>query len=84
MSEEVVVHIDIEYKDYMDIAFSPDEEWVVLSSKSLITICNNIIYWRSISYSTSSHERISGLERLTSKHTTIRTVSLALAESHRF
>jgi len=26
MSEEVVVHMNIEYKDYMDIAFSPDEE----------------------------------------------------------
>jgi len=44
MSEEVVAYMDIKYKDYIDIAFSPDEEWVVLLSKSLITICNNIIY----------------------------------------
>jgi len=75
---------DIEYKDYMDIAFSPDEERVVFSYKSLVTICNNLMHRRSTSYSTSSRERMSGLGRSTSKHATIRTASLASAGPRRF
>jgi len=43
---EVVARADIKYKDDMKIAFSPDEDQVVLLSKSLITIC--IIFIQSL------------------------------------
>jgi len=35
---EVVAHIDVEYEDDMDIAFSPDDNQAAFLSKSLITI----------------------------------------------
>jgi len=39
-TSKVIAHTDIEYKDDMEIAFSPDEEQVAFLSKSLITICD--------------------------------------------
>ena len=37
---EVVAHTDIEYKDRIDIAFSPDNNQAAFWSKSLLTICD--------------------------------------------
>jgi len=76
--------MDIEYKDYIDISFSPDKEQIVLLSKSFVTICNNIMHQRSTSYLTSSCERMFGLERSAFKHATIRTANLVSAGSRRF
>jgi len=37
---DIVVRTDIEYKDGMEIAFSPDEDQVAFLSNSLITVCD--------------------------------------------
>jgi len=39
---EVVVHIDVEYEDGIEIAFSPDDNQAAILSRSLITICDTM------------------------------------------
>jgi len=36
----VLARTDVEYKDHMDITFSPDDNQTAFSSKSLVTICD--------------------------------------------
>jgi len=47
---EVVAHIDVEYEDGMDIAFSPNDNQAAILSKSLITICDTMHPEKRVSF----------------------------------
>jgi len=47
---EVVAHIDVEYEDGLEIAFSPDDNQVAILSRSLITICDTMHPEKRVSF----------------------------------
>jgi len=47
---EVIAHIDVEYEDGMEIAFSPDDNQVAILSRSLITICDTMHPEKRVSF----------------------------------
>jgi len=47
---EVVAHIDVEYEDGMKIAFSPDDNYAAILSRSLITICDTMHPEKRVSF----------------------------------
>ena len=47
---QVVAHIDVEYEDGMEIAFSPDDNQAAILSRSLITICDTMHPEKRVSF----------------------------------